>query len=206
MLDTKKLLERISRLAQSCPELAHTYRFAAGAVFALASAYELGHRNRASYKEVDCLRHLDDLKEVCDSVSNGAAPPAQWQAGFYYNAAIMRIAACYERLLKAVIEAINSTPPKTSCRRSSTTEQMAKWVENGLQTGSLERTHLESVRREVNNLKHGLFGQGVPDAWQRINVDDLSNACAALSELLAIVENQKILSCIKSKYTSLPPP
>lgn len=210
MIPTNSLVERISRLAKSCPELAHTFRFVAGAVWALASARKLGHRNRASYDDADRQRHLDELDEVLRAVRNGVVPPQRWEAGVYYHAAIMRIDACYERLLKAVLKAAGSKRLKPrrqqSGQKQSKTEKMAVEIENGLQTGSLKRGHLESIRKEVNKLKHELFGQGIADARQRPDKDDVRNAVDALSELLDILENQKILSCVNSKYSSLPPP
>ena len=201
--DTETLLKRISGLARDCLELVHTFRFLATAVLALASAQKLGHKPRTTYELADRQRHIDELKLVC----SGAVPSAEWRAGFYYNAAIMRIDACYERLLKAVIQAmtiVSSTP--MIHRQQSKTERMARRIENDLQSGFLKRTHLESLRKEVNNLKHALFGQAVGDTIMRAEPDDLSNAGAALSELLAILENRTVLACLSSTYTALPPP
>jgi hypothetical protein len=200
------LVDSISRIKKSCPQLAHTFRFVTGAIWALASANKLGHRNRASYGAKDQQLHLDELDEVVHTLRKGATPPQKWEAAFYYNAAILRIDACYERLLTAVLKAIPSTFPKSTKQNLSKTEQMARQIESDLNTGSLAKCHLESVRNEVNKLKHELFGQEVHHAAQRTNPDDLDNALAALTELLGILENPTILSRLNSQYASPPPP
>jgi hypothetical protein len=184
LANVRKVTKRISQLGQSCPKFAHEFRFLAGAVFALASAEKMGHKNRASYVDTDRPRLLVELNAVFNAIGCGKTPPKQWKAGFYYNAAIMRIAACYERLLKAV--------------RASRALTLARTSPNGV--------HLQCVCDEVNKLKHDLFGQKVSFAQKRANQDDLSNAWVALTELLDLLENSYTLKHLSSNYRGLPKP
>lgn len=82
-------------------------------------------------------------------------------------------------------------------------------IEQQLFTGPLPRAHLESVREEVNKLKHALFGFTVHDAKQRskhADTDDFNNAVSACVELMDILQNEKIFPLIQSKYQKLSTP
>lgn len=195
--DFVKLCGRISHLADECPELTHTLRFLTAAVLSLKTSQSIGHKTRSSFTENDRQYHLDELLNVCKDL----APTSQWEAGFHYNAAIMRIHACYERLMKAVIKTGKIKSLNKQTNDLSKTEQLAMQIENNLNI-KLKREHLESVRKEVNKLKHSLFGQNIIDAV----VDDLSNACAAINELLDIMEDSSITTILISRYKALPSP
>ncbi|HUO76632.1 MAG TPA: hypothetical protein VMU21_03555 [Thermodesulfovibrionales bacterium] len=202
-VNTEQIIKRIHRLARSCPGLAHEFRFIAGAVFALNSAEKIGHKNRATYVNANRQHHVDELNELLKALSQGTAPPPQWEAGFYYNAAVMRIHASYERILKAILDPAKKVPQKKGVSR---TEKWASKIEKDISAGPLARSHLESIREEINKLKHDLYGQDVTSAQKRNITDDLGNAWIALTELLNIMVDSNILPALTSRYSSLPKP
>ena len=125
MTNTKEVTERIKKLANNSPQLAHEFRFLAGAVFAIDKAEKLKHKNRAGSDKADQGRYLKELEDVLNAIGAGKLPPRQWLAGFYYNTVVARIDACHERLLKSML----STPPRKG-RGKSKTDEMALKVEN----------------------------------------------------------------------------
>jgi len=181
MVKTKEIAERIQNLAKKSPKLTHEYRFLAGAVYALGEAEKLNHKNRSDHR--DPRQHVDELEEVLDLIGKGMPPTKQWLAGFYYNGAIMRIDAIYDRLKKVV--------PKN--------------------VKSISGDALELVRGEVKALKHTIFGwtavrsrqQGKTSAIAR---EDIAKACSALQEVLEFLEDRKVLEHLKVKYSSHPKP
>jgi hypothetical protein len=167
----------------------------------------LGHKKRADYDDADGSQHFDELLSTIDIIQKGNLPNNRWMAGFYYNAAIMRIDACYERFLVAMPKVPTaSRSNQAGQRQDSKTNGLALQVEAYLELQSpyFERHKLETNRKEVNNLKHSLFGQLAADAKNR-QADDLENAKGAVDELLKIIEYKKILAILKSQYADLPP-
>lgn len=156
---TERLLGRVKELSKSYPALAHELRFAVGAIWALNQASK-NHKDRASYAERDRKGHLDELQEVIKAIQQGEQPTPKWMAGFYYNAAIMRIDACRERFKIAL----------------------------GSSHSSL--SSLLSVKAEVKALKHHIGGQKAKDSAKRLDQSDVRNAMAALEELFTILENK----------------
>lgn len=206
MSDESVLLKRLNGLSSECPGLTHTFNFIVGAVYSLHEARGLGHRDRVTYGDTDPSEHVHRLKEAIDAVAVGATPAPVWIAGFYYNAAIMRIDACYERFLKAMLEAAGVKPEKAP-RDQSESDAMAGQLERTLSLDPpLAREHLTWARKEVNNLKHKLFGQEPSHALKRPEPSDLTNAIAAIDELLAAMERREIRPRLASRFAAPPPP
>jgi hypothetical protein len=194
-------LMRLKVLAVDSPELAHTFSFLTGAVYALREAHARGHRDRADYGEGDRLGHLSRVETVIDAMSGDCQPEGVWVAGFYYNAAIMRIDACYERLLKAVLAASGVRLTKSG-RSQSKTNAWASQLEKVLGLGSpIRRDHLEWARGQVNKLKHDLFGRVAAGG----HAIDVPHAEAAVSELIELMERAEIRSRLSKRFAGLPP-
>jgi hypothetical protein len=201
-----QLLERVKKLSKACPKLSHTFRFLTSAILALHKSETLGHKNRAEYAEADRVEHNKELLSTIDDLQRGILPNDRWMAGFYYNAAVMRIDACYERLLKAMPKRSTGDVSNPS-RHESKTNRLARGVETyfGLRYPHFARQKLEANRDEVNNLKHGLFGQPVADAKSR-GTGDIENAKAAVDELLEMMEHGQVLAMLESRYARDAPP
>lgn len=206
MSDLRDLLKRVKALSSEFPKLTHTFNFMVGAVYSLREAHGQGHRDRATYDETDRTEHLRRLHEAIDAVAADATPEPVWIAGFYYNAAVMRIDACHERLLKAMLEAAGVQPEKAKGGEAET-EAWAKQLETTLRLDPpLARQHLALVRKEVNKLKHKLYGQELSHALGRPEQNDLVNATAAINELVALMERPEIRSRLTESFAELPPP
>ena len=91
--------------------------------------------------------------------------------------------------------------------RNSKTDCLVQRVESYLELQSpyFERHKLEANRKEVNRLKHELFGQCV-DAAKTRGTNDIENAKGAVDELLKMVEYKEILERLRSQYSGNPPP
>ena len=199
------LLKRLNMLSRECPGLTHTFNFIVGAVYSLRKARRFGHRDRVTYGDTDPSGHVSRLSDAIDAVAVGAIPEPVWIAGFYYNAAIMRIDACYERLLRAMLAAAGVKPEKVT-EDQPWTDTMAGQLERTLNLDPpLAREHLTWARKEVNNLKHKLFGQEPSHALKRPEPSDLTNAIAAIDELLAAMERQEIRLQLASHFAATPP-
>jgi hypothetical protein len=195
------------KLSSEFPQLTHTFNFMLGAVRSLREAQALGHRSRARYDEKDRRQHLKQLHRAINAVAQGDTPPSVWVAGFYYNSAIMRIDACHERFLKAMLEAVGVEAKSVRKTRGETdTDALARRLQQSLGLQSpLVRQHLESVRREVNRLKHELFGQEPRHARTRLEVSDIANAEAAIGELLTLMEDDPIRRRLAGRFSGAPP-
>ena len=199
------LLSRLKTLATAIRGLSHTFRFIVGAVYALREARALGHRDRVDYGEDDRNKHLSQLLAVINALDAGLLLDPTWKAGFYYNAAIMRIDACYERFLKAVEEAAAAGHAQRRADEAET-EALARHAETALRLGSpLVRDHLRCVRKEVNKLKHVLYGQQPQHAGERVEASDVNNALKAVAELVSMMERPEIKALLATRFGAPPP-
>ena len=206
MTELDDLLKRMKVLSSEFPQLTHTFNFMLGAVYSLREACGRDHRSRYTYDETDRPKHLRRLHEAIDAVAVGALPEPGWIAGFFYNAAIMRIDSCYERFLKAIIKAAGAKL-KEPTKSESAIDVWAKQLEDELNLDpKLTRQHLKSVRDEVNNLKHKLYGHQPSKIMVREEKNDLINATAALNDLVALMERSEIRPLFAYKFANLPPP
>lgn len=72
--------------------------FMVGALFALDLAASLGYHDERSRPDPSAF--ATEFGEALAAVAAGTAVQAPWQAGFYYNSALMRLAALNERIDK----------------------------------------------------------------------------------------------------------
>lgn len=114
-----------------------------GALHALLRAAELGFRDRT--QTVPSRAYAQSLGRMLKRLGNGSpALRGQWLAGFYINDAMFRIAALYERGLKAAVGARGQQ--NVPCLREIA-------VAKGLMV-SADFSALDAVRTDVNQLKH----------------------------------------------------
>jgi hypothetical protein len=186
-------------LARSSPELTHTFRFLAGGIAALEEANRRGYKDRSAYSGADAGRHLQELLDHLTS-GGGTTPTDDTIAAFFYNAGIMRLHACYERLLKAVNETLD--PSLKTESKASKTDSLSFRIETALSLPPFNRQRLETNRCTVNRLKHELFGQ-LP---QHSDGADIDKALEGIKELLTILEHPAIQGCLKTAYGGAPRP
>lgn len=144
-----------------------------GALHALARAVELGFRDRVG--SIPARSYSRDLTRRLKRFGDGKLSlKRQWLAGFYFNDATFRLAALYERGLKAATG--GKGQENVPCLR-----QIA--IAKGLMSESDFRA-LDAVRKDINHLKHrdGLLLKGRTVPLRRAIV-----AAREALQLLAIV-------------------
>lgn len=129
-----------------------------GALHALIRAAELGFRDRT--QTIPTTAYAQSLGRMLKRLGEGnAALRGQWLAGFYFNDAMFRLAALYERGLKAAVGARG---------RESVPHLRQIGIAKGVM-GSTNFSALDAVRTDVNELKHrdGLVLKGREVAFDR---------------------------------------
>jgi len=100
--------------------------------------------------------------------SGSVRTDGKWAAGFYFNSALLRIAADYHRLLKALTRLNENVPA------------LRKLV-----SPPFEHRNLDAVHKEVNELKH------TPNGLERGRQVTFATATAALQELVDLIESHQ---------------
>ena len=174
------------------PDLVHTWRFAAGAAFALLRRVEVGSSDEATSLEESAF--LPRTATLLVKIRLGALVEPEWLAGFWYNAAIMRIDALYERLFRAMTQ--NSDPRARAMdlytqARDMFPDVLARTI--GLKYNT---TLWKKVREEVNALKHFVAGA---DSSLRMNTE---RTLSALEHLLAFLAEPNPRERLVSLYST----
>ncbi len=165
-LRLRNVAARVAALMESVPRLQDELDYAVGAIYALFRAEELEYKDRdyplpPAYQKAPLTRAKD--------MSEGKVrKEGAWVAGFYFNYALVRIAADYHRVLKVL----------------TGKDDHAKSLAKRLAPGFVH-THLDKVHDEVNALKHRPDGLA---AGRKVKFEE---AVQALEELLSVIENRK---------------
>lgn len=141
----KHLLREIDSLVDRYPRLIHTWRFAASAVWALDRYYAAdAERPPRVIPEQDFVR---DTKENIKGLLGNGVVSRDWERGFWFNAAIMRLDALWERVFKLFL------PDGVDCSGPS----LYFLVEDRRSTPSrleYKNSSFGQIRQIVNQLKH----------------------------------------------------
>lgn len=144
-------LDILDNLAAQAPKHVHLWRFVAGTVFAL-QRYETIHPASAP------TAYEAETSELLGALRRGDNPPPLWLKGFFYNAALMRLDAAWERGLRVLLnvdEKERLDGPKLYERLLVTTPSLPVYKDSAFC----------AVRIEVNNLKHR--AGGVDEPWEK---------------------------------------
>ena len=208
MTDYASLARRLQALAAEWPELTRTFSYMTGALYALRQADRIGVRDSRLHEETDRAEQMNVLRRVTEAIQAGIDPDMAWFGGFMYHSVITRIDMSYERsleVIKAELEKQGHMASVLARKGISKTENFALQIEDALKLGQpLARVHLEENRRDVNRLKHHLFGREAVNQRSK-TIGDLKIAAAALQELVTILERAEIRTCLAEGYKDLPP-
>jgi len=161
----------LTQLAASGAEQLHLSRFIAGVIYALEEYERL---TIISPKRLQTDQFFsEELQNLLNSIES-TLPPPNWLRGFFYNAAIMRLDAVWERTLRIIL-----IDDRFEVDGSDLYERV---FVNQKYYGSI----FHHMRTEVNHLKHR-FG-GLPNAV-RENPTVLRDG---LTELLSLVKQRLI--------------
>lgn len=193
----KLLLAELSQLIDKHPYLVHSWRFAVGAIYALDKSYQY-HVERSSYTQP--ASHLVQVREVISQMNLGQSPDHIWLAGFHFNAALMRIAAFYERSLRSLlieskldekITVIRKGKPKDIKVSKANVNDLVSIVQDRLfKAKPIRTTAADKIRKEVNNLKHQVLGVLPQDA---VTMDEAIQALKEIMHLLRAPQSEQEL-------------
>ena len=168
----RRLSRRLAKLLRDVPALNDELDFAVGAVYAFMRARELGYQDR---KFTLPSEYWDAPLRRAENMGLGKLRrKGKWAAGFYFNSALMRIDAGYDRILKVVTE-----------KKKGKTPARVREINKMLKT-PFRNDNLKKVNREVISLKHD--PTGIADGRKVI----FEEAMFALEELISLVETKEI--------------
>jgi hypothetical protein len=123
-----------------------------GALYGLSRAIEIGFIDRPAGWHNTYRPHLP---QYVGCILEKKKLNDKWLAGFYFNSAIQRIAACFDRIPKS----LGATGPNARARMAKVSEQtMVAW---------------DKVYTEVNALKHDVTGRA---QGRTVGIEDAVNA------------------------------
>lgn len=155
-------------LASSDPKNVHLYRFIGGVLYALEE-YDRLATTAPKLAQSDRL-YSDELTHLLKDFS---APPPNWLRGFFYNAAVMRLDAAWERALRVLL---NDTTTQGNLK--SLYDKLPK---ADLSLPEYNNAICNTVRLEVNALKHTDTG---PSEAMREKPEVLQDGLKQLLDLL----------------------
>lgn len=178
------MLVALGDLVAAVPELIHLWRFLCGAAYAVIEYERLAQIPAGIRAEDD---YVHETMALLRTLPIGGVLPAAWLRGFYYNAAVMRADASWERSLKALLNDHSKNDGPALYRR-------ARNDLPSLFSAPYRDSSFAKVRHEVNALKHRLGG--VPP----LNREQPEVVISALQELFGLLTNQQALSCLRNLY------
>jgi hypothetical protein len=132
------------RLAASSSERVHLGRFIAGVFYAIEEYDRLAI---VAPKQTQTGEfYSQELLDVLSAIESPTPPPTNWLRGFFFNAAIMRLDAAWERALRIILS--------DTSKNSKGPDLYNRVYGVGAYTGSI----FERIRTEVSALKHNIEG------------------------------------------------
>jgi hypothetical protein len=145
-------LQQTETLHKAAPDLAHTWRFAVGAIYALLQRVRIGKSDEDQITSDQSF--VPRTTDLFNALRDNNFPEPEWLAGLWYNTAVMRLDALYERCVRALL--LNKEYAKA--------EKLYKKLLVALPSAKIHlgKSYNEAlwsqVRDEVNGLKHYTFG------------------------------------------------
>jgi hypothetical protein len=177
-----RFLQEIRELIDEYPRLTHTWRFAASAVWAMGRYYAADKVYRPTSIHEDA--YVEDTKTNIDALIENNRLSEDWERGFWFNAAIMRLDALWERLFKLYV------PSGVDCNGPS----LYALVQARRETPSTEKYDVSTfgrIRQIVNQLKHDAGG-----AHPSIR-EDRELPVQMMEDLLAIIRDKTLSASLK---------
>lgn len=175
--ELKQLLQKIDALVDKYPRLIHSWRFAVGAMWALGHYYAAdAQRPGNSISEEE---YIPDTKTAIKALADDKPMSEDWERGFWFNAAIMRIDAFWERIFTMCLPAgVDVNGPSLYLL-----VQDRKAVPSNL---AYSASSFGRVRKIVNQLKHEPGG-----AHPTIR-EDRDLPMQAMQDVLAVLDDTAI--------------
>lgn len=179
-------------------ELVHSWRFLTGVVYAL-NQYHLVANQCPPGKTENEEAYIQETHKILSRVLGRPYPYDRWLRGFYYNAALMRLDACYERLFRAYLRDKLGERKCPKCKKPEIDgQELYKQIRNefsSLFTKNFDDSSFGKVRREVNSLKH-LVGGADPAQREKPKL-----LYSALKELIDFIRNPDVVKKLKENFS-----
>jgi hypothetical protein len=178
-------LRKIREMVDIYPRLTHSWRFAASAVWAMRHYYATHAAQPPPQQRFDEDKFVQDTKTNIDALLENKDFSQDWMRGFWFNAAIMRLDALWERCFKlfvspdyeydgpclyALVQTHRATPSSDEYKDST----------------------FGRVRKIVNSLKHRTGG-----AKPKIR-EDRDLPMNMLRDLLAVISDRDLKKMLES--------
>jgi hypothetical protein len=160
---------RLEKVIDTRPDTKQTVSFLLGAIFCM---------KEATSKEKPLY---DSLENWIQAMTNSKLPvEGEWRQNFYLNSSLQRLAAVLERGLKLL----------TGTETQRDLDARDLWAIAKQQNLANRRDYLEldTVRREVNRLKHDVLGL---NGGRRIGLEQAEKALQQAVQILEIVAQQR---------------
>ena len=156
-----------------------TLDYVLGALYGLDRAHELGFRDRTMPHGDNYRPHLANY---AIGISRNETLNTFWMAGFYFNSAIQRIAAAFDRIPRMLgVKVVKRESTQDRMKKIAAPASFANWL---------------NVHKEVNRLKHPSEGLA---AGRKVTMD---RALAAFEELISLLETKKSELMNRAQITS----
>ena len=164
----------LDRLMNNKEEHIHLWRMIAGAVFAVKKYNDL----KSTWPKSDQTNEFykAEALEVLTSIQANTEPPGSWLRGFYYNAAVMRLDAAWERSIRIILS--------YSRQRDGAPELYKRLRKIESHLPKYNKSQFRLIRDEVNALKHAKHG-AAEQIRERPEILD-----GALEDLLTLLDKR----------------
>jgi hypothetical protein len=141
-----------------------------GAIYGMILAKKGNFKDR-----LDCSIDINAVVRRAEDAAAGAIRTnGAWMAGFHFNDALFRTAAVYHRVLQVVVNCKNG---RIEDLRPKACELYRRWTSDDWLSDNLE-----TVRKQVNKLKHQ------PEGLFRGRQAQFTHVVSAIGELLVLLE------------------
>ena len=179
----KHFLREIRGLLDDYPRLTHTWRFMASAVWAIGHYYAADAVQPP--RDIAEDAYVEDTKTNIAALIEDKAVSQDWERGFWFNSAIMRLDALWERLFKLFVpQGVNCNGPSLYALVQA---RMATRCTHTYEDSSFGR-----VRQIVNQLKHETGG-----AHPNIR-ENRELPMRTVEDLLVVIRDKALSASLKS--------
>jgi hypothetical protein len=200
--DLSEVVQNIKESLSDVPELVHSWRFLAGVVYALNQYCQVTD-HYSTTKIADEKEYIQETDDVLSHILEKEHPNRNWLRGFYYNAGVMRLDACYERIFKAYLGSSLNNKEESKCPSCGKSKidgfYLYKKIRHDFSSlfseEQYDKSNFGKVRHEVNSLKHY---EGGADLTEREQPELLHQA---LTELVAFLRDQKVTEELVKKFS-----
>jgi hypothetical protein len=168
-LTLKEISNRLAHELDDLPDhpaVVDVFDYLAGAILSL----ELAGRDFLNRRGGQVANYKKMLSGYLSEIPKGRSPNPYWVCGYYVNSAMLRIAACYDRIPKMILKKKKGKAHQLMQAICTDPSSYANW---------------KAVYEEVNKLKHEAEGLA---SGRHVSKDEVMRA---LKEIVSLLETKK---------------